>query len=57
MQVRWKDDVLSMHLDLENLLERFYSKHAIKQDLDEWLANHEYSDAIAPENENEWMAT
>lgn len=46
-----------MYLDLENILECFYSKHAIKQDLDEWLTNHEYADAIAPENENGWMAT
>ncbi|KAF1365902.1 hypothetical protein EJ07DRAFT_93637 [Lizonia empirigonia] len=43
--------------DLENILECFYSKHVIKQDLDERLTNHEYSDAIAPENENVWMAT
>ncbi|KAF2867441.1 hypothetical protein BDV95DRAFT_502720 [Massariosphaeria phaeospora] len=43
--------------DLENILECFYSKHAMKQDLDEWLTSHEYSDAVAPENENGWMAT
>ncbi|KAH8730057.1 hypothetical protein GQ44DRAFT_700747, partial [Phaeosphaeriaceae sp. PMI808] len=43
--------------DLENSLKDFYSKHAIKQELDEWLTNHEYADAIAPENGNGWMAT
>ncbi|KAF1916857.1 hypothetical protein BDU57DRAFT_447727 [Ampelomyces quisqualis] len=42
---------------LEIILGSFYSKHAIKQDLDEWLTNHEYANAIAPEDENRWMAT
>ncbi|KAH7389378.1 hypothetical protein DE146DRAFT_663917 [Phaeosphaeria sp. MPI-PUGE-AT-0046c] len=43
--------------DLDDNLKCFYAKHAIKQNLDEWLTSHEYADAIAPENEDIWMAT
>ncbi|KAF1954678.1 hypothetical protein CC80DRAFT_449014 [Byssothecium circinans] len=49
----------SLHIspnDLENILDEFYSKNAIKQDADEWLMDHNYEDAIAGEKEEEWMA-
>ncbi|KAF2470849.1 uncharacterized protein BDR25DRAFT_261103 [Lindgomyces ingoldianus] len=42
--------------DLDNILHEFYSKHADKQDVYEWLTDHKYEDAIAAENEKEWMA-
>ncbi|KAF2788227.1 hypothetical protein K505DRAFT_255994 [Melanomma pulvis-pyrius CBS 109.77] len=42
--------------DLYNILDEFYSRYADKQDADEWLMDHKYEDAIAAENEKEWMA-
>ncbi|KAF1969800.1 hypothetical protein BU23DRAFT_539186 [Bimuria novae-zelandiae CBS 107.79] len=42
--------------DLDNILHEFYSKNADKQDAYEWLMDHKYEDAIAPENEEKWMA-
>ncbi|KAF1828188.1 hypothetical protein BDW02DRAFT_635342 [Decorospora gaudefroyi] len=42
--------------DLDNILDEFYSKYADKKDVDEWLMDHKYEDAIAAENEKEWMA-
>lgn len=51
-----KELMLTVYLDLQNSLEDFYSKHAIKQDLDKWLADHQYANATAPEHENSWMA-
>ncbi|KAF1365186.1 hypothetical protein EJ07DRAFT_161282 [Lizonia empirigonia] len=42
--------------DLDNILNEFYSKYAEKQEANEWLMDHKYEDAIAAENEKEWMA-
>jgi len=37
-------------------LDRFYSEHADKKNFNDWLVDHEYEDAIAAENEKEWMS-
>lgn len=38
------------------MLEEFYSRNAFKQDVWEWVDDHEYHDASAPEDEMKWMA-
>ncbi|KAF2799225.1 hypothetical protein K505DRAFT_404737 [Melanomma pulvis-pyrius CBS 109.77] len=42
--------------DLNNILDEFYSTYADKRDVIEWLHDHKYENAIACENEREWMA-
>ncbi|KAF2755774.1 hypothetical protein EJ05DRAFT_503226 [Pseudovirgaria hyperparasitica] len=37
------------------ILSKFYTEHALKEDADEWLSSHSFQNAVSDENESKWM--
>jgi len=37
-------------------LDTFYSEHAVKDNLEQWLDDNPFEDAVADDAESQWMA-
>ncbi|MCJ1364643.1 hypothetical protein MMC16_003757 [Acarospora aff. strigata] len=43
-------------VELNSLLDTFYSEHADKVNLEQWLDDNDFEDAVADDAEAQWMA-
>ncbi|KAL8921734.1 MAG: hypothetical protein Q9172_003851 [Xanthocarpia lactea] len=51
-----KNNGKTLTKELNSLLDTFYAEHAEKRNLEQWLDEHQFEDAVADDAEAQWMA-
>ncbi|KAG5964751.1 hypothetical protein E4U56_002082 [Claviceps arundinis] len=50
-----KPFIFTISKDLNQTLDEFYNKHALKEAADDWLDKHDYKDAVVDDDDKVWM--